>query len=96
MTTLTVTPAHDGKHKYTAVFTHADGSTKTIHFGAAGMTDYLQSKDKLRRERYLTRHRGREDWNNPETAGALSRHLLWGSSTSLATNLASFRKRFSL
>jgi len=84
--------ATDGKHKWVAVF--KDG--QRVPFGAVGYADYTQHHDKLRRANYLSRHKSREDWTNPRTAGALSRHLLWGSSTSLATNLASFRRRFSL
>jgi selenide,water dikinase len=33
---------------------------------------------------------------DPQTAGALSRWLLWGDSTSLATNVRRFKQRFSL
>jgi len=78
--------------KWRAVF--ADGTH--TDFGAAGMSDYTQNKDPLRRANYLARHRANENWNDPKSAGALSRHLLWGPSTSLQRNLASFRKRFSL
>lgn len=84
--------ATDSKHKWVAVF--KDG-TRTP-FGSAGMSDYTIHKDKLRRANYLSRHRTRENWNDPKTAGSLSRHLLWGDSTSLDRNLASFRRRFSL
>lgn len=76
--------------KYQAIFN--DG--KKVSFGARGYLDYTQHHDKERRERYLTRHRANEDWNNPKTAGALSRWLLWGDSTSLATNVAAFNRRF--
>ena len=76
--------------KYTAVF--SDG--KKIHFGSAGMDDYTKTGDKEQRQRYLTRHRGNESWNNPRSAGALSRWLLWGDSTSLQQNLASFKRKF--
>lgn len=84
--------ATDGKHKWVAVF--ADG--KRVPFGAVGYEDFTQHHNHLRRENYLIRHKTTEDWNNPRTAGALSRHLLWGDSPSLAKNLASFRRRFSL
>jgi hypothetical protein len=78
------------KKKYRAVF--SDG--KKVDFGAAGMDDYTKTHDREQRQRYLTRHRGNESWNNPKTAGALSRWLLWGDSTSLQTNLADFKRRF--
>jgi hypothetical protein len=84
--------ATDGVHKYVAVF--ADGTR--VPFGAKGMSDYTIHKDPARRNLYLTRHRAREKWNNPKTAGALSRWILWGDSTSLQTNLRNFKQRFSL
>ena len=79
--------------KLMAVFTR-DGRTKTIHFGAKNMDDYTITKDKAQRKRYLDRHRKNENWNNPESAGALSRWILWGDSTSRGTNISSFKKRF--
>jgi hypothetical protein len=85
-------PATDGTHKWVATF--ADGTR--VPFGAKGYKDYTQHGDKLRRANYLKRHRTSETWTNPKTAGALSRWILWGDSTSLATNLADFRRRFSL
>ena len=78
------------KKRYTAVF--ADG-TRT-HFGQAGGSTYIDHRDKGKRAAYVARHRG-EDWSDPKTAGALSRHLLWGES-SLAANVRAYRKRFSL
>jgi len=84
--------ATDGKHKWVAVFD--DG--KRVPFGAKGYEDYTQHHDKLRRANYLRRHRSRESWSNPRTAGALSRWILWGDSTSLDANLRAFRRRFSL
>ena len=78
--------------KWRVVFsdgTHTD-------FGAAGMDDYTKTHDKEQRLRYLIRHRKNEDWNNPKSAGALSRWILWGDSTSIAENLAAYKRRFHL
>jgi|TARA_R110000782_G_scaffold193476_1_gene283041 ferric iron reductase protein FhuF len=80
--------------KLQAVFTRENGRTKTVHFGSAGMDDYTKTKDKKQRSRYLQRHRANENWNAPETAGALSRHILWGNSTSRRANITAFKKRF--
>lgn len=97
MKLLSVKPAGDGTHKLAATFEKDDGRTKTTKFGAAGYTDYLQSKDPERRARYLERHgRGRESWNDPTTAGSLSKHLLWGNSTVLAANIRAYKAKFSL
>ena len=81
--------------KYMAVFEN-NGRKKTIHFGDSSAQDYTQHGDKQRRENYLSRHKSRENWNDPSTAGALSRWLLWGDSTSFAQNLHAFRSRFGL
>ena len=83
--------------KLMAVFENSETKRKkTIHFGAKGMDDYTITKDKAQRERYLTRHVKNENWNNPVSAGALSRFILWGASTSRATNIAEYRRRFNL
>jgi hypothetical protein len=93
---LSVTKSSKADKKYAATFKMPSGRTKVTHFGAAGMTDYTLSGDKERRARYLTRHSARENWNDPTSPGALSRHLLWGNSTSLRQNIASFKRRFGL
>jgi len=79
--------------KLMAVFTR-DGKKKTIHFGAKNMDDYTKTKDKEQRKRYLDRHRKNENWGNPETAGALSRWILWGPTTSRRENIQRFKRRF--
>lgn len=82
------------KKKLMAVFTRHDGSKRTVHFGSAGMDDYTKTKDKAQRKRYLDRHRKNESWDKPETAGALSRWILWGQTTSRRENIKLFKKRF--
>ena len=54
-------------------------SGKKIHYGAIGYSDYTKHKDNKRKERYLARHRKREDWtkNGIDTAGFWSRYHLW-------------------
>jgi hypothetical protein len=83
-----------GKKK-TAVFTMNDGSRRTVHFGQAGASDYTKNKDPERKKRYIDRHRARENWNDPLTAGALSRWVLWNLPT-LKASIADFKKRFNL
>ena len=86
--------ADNNKNKYTAVFELDNGREKKVSFGQKGADDYTITKDKEQRKRYLDRHRKRENWNNPESAGALSRWILWGPSTSRRDNIKSFKKRF--
>jgi len=76
--------ANDGKHKLVAVF---DNPEQVIKFGAYGYDDYtiLYPRDskmaEKRKKAYLNRHRAREDWNDPRTAGALSKWILWNKPT---------------
>ena len=92
---VTITKSGLKEKKLQAVFYDKDKKkVKTIHFGSAGMDDYTKTKDKAQRQRYLDRHRKNENWNDPMTAGALSRWILWGDSTSLNKNIATFKKKF--
>jgi Family of unknown function (DUF5754) len=68
---------------------------KVVHFGATGYEDYTMHKDPERRERYLTRHRDSEHWNDPQTPGCLSRYILW-EKTSRSAAVSAFKKRFNL
>ena len=82
--------------KYMAVFTQDNGRTKTTHFGQRGAKDYLLTKDKERRARYRQRHKKDLKTKDPTRAGFLSYYLLWGDSTSLRTNIQSYKRRFNL
>jgi len=89
----TVKKSHRPEKKFDAVFIR-DGREKTISFGAAGMAEFTKHKNATRRARYLKRHSGMgEKWSQPDTAGALSRWILWNKPT-FAASLADFRRRF--
>jgi len=80
--------------KYKAVFTDRD-TQKTIHFGSSLYEDMTQHKDPERRLNYLARHKAREDWSDPMTAGSLSRWILW-ETPSLQENIRIFKRKFNL
>ena len=88
--------SHNPAKKWDATFEYPDGHTKTTSFGARGMSDYTKHKDKTRRARYLNRHSGmHEDWNDPTTAGALSKWILWNK-PSFSASVKDFKRRFKL
>lgn len=92
----TIRRSHKKEKKWDAVF-EKNGREKIVPFGARGMSDYTKHRDKTRRALYLKRHSGMgEHWNRPDTPGALSKWILWGPSTSLRTNIRTFKKRFHL
>lgn len=85
--------SHNPMKKYDAVFTQDNGREKTISFGASGYSDFTKNHDEARKERYIERHKKREDFNNPMTAGSLSRYILWNK-PSLHQSINDFKKRF--
>jgi hypothetical protein len=64
-------------------------------FGASGYSDFTLHKDPERRDRYDSRHKRREDWNNPKTAGSLSKWVLWNK-PSLKASISDYKRRFNL
>ena len=58
-------------------------NNRTTHFGAKGYSDYTKHKDSERKQRYINRHKKRENWakSGIKTAGFWSRWLLWGEPT---------------
>lgn len=99
----TIKRSHNPAKKYDAVFLKPDGSTRTQPFGQKGYNDFIlyNSKHgmnvaKEHKQRYLKRHAGMgEDWNDPTTAGALSKWILWNKPTFKAS-LQDYKKRFNL
>ena len=94
--------------KYDAHFKLDNGKEKIVSFGSSGMRDYTLINDKnsefylpklidrnVTKASYLRRHRARENWENPLTAGALSRWILWDRK-SLKASIAKFKRKFKL
>ena len=42
---------------------------KTIHFGSAGYTDYTINKNHDIKNKYISRHKKNENWNDYKTGG---------------------------
>jgi len=94
MRLISIKPSTKSDKKLMATFEN-NGRKKTIHFGAKGMDDYTLKKDKAQRDKYRNRHRS-DRINQPDTAGSLSWHILWGDSTSKRENINSFKNKFNL
>jgi hypothetical protein len=74
---------------------YVDG--KTIHFGAAKMSDYTKHHDYDRMKRYEIRHRKRENWKKSgiKTAGFWSKWILWNKPSFLGSKKDA-AKRFNI
>lgn len=90
----TLQPSHRADKKYDALFETSKGTTKTVPFGQKGYSDFTKHKDEDRKQRYIKRH-SNENWNKPDTAGALSRWILWNKPT-LRESMKDFKKKFNL
>ena len=73
--TVKLYKSRNSVHKFMVVFPNG----KVVRFGRKGYSDYTIHGDKKRMERYLIRHRTRENWGKggAQTAGFWSRWLLW-------------------
>ena len=89
MIEIIITPSKKSDKKFDATI---DGK-KTVSFGAKGYSDFTQHKDPARKQRYLNRHKARENWNDPTTAGALSKHVLWNKQ-SISASVKDMDKQF--
>jgi hypothetical protein len=89
---ITKSPKKD--KKYRAVFIR-NGREKSVDFGASGYQHYSMHKDPERKQRYIDRHKSRENWRDPTTAGALSRYILWNKTT-LRASISDYKRRFGL
>jgi len=85
--------------KWKAILLDNGKKKKTIHFGLKGASDYTIHKDKKRMERYVARHKTREQkfWNknNIMTPAFMSRFILW-SKPSLSEAIRYVNNRFNL
>jgi tRNA nucleotidyltransferase (CCA-adding enzyme) len=99
---VTISRSSNSEKKLMAVFEDSDDKKiKTTHFGQRGASDYTKHGEKERMKRYLERHGGgtttstKEDWNDPKTAGSLSRWVLWNK-PNLKSSFNDYKSRFGL
>lgn len=82
--------------KYKIVLYDADKKkVKTIHFGAENYENYTDHKDDRRKANYIQRHKAREDWTVPDTAGSAARWILWHKDT-IEASWRDYLNRFNL
>ena len=102
MKLLNVKPSDRTDKKYTATFCMCEGETKCcdkdrkkVHFGQKGSSTYIDHHDEKKKDAYIARHKVNENFNNPMTAGSLSRFILWNKTT-LSASIADFKRKFKL
>ena len=86
-----IKPSTRAEKKLMATFD--DGTT--THFGQRGAGDFTKTGDEEKKAAYIARHKVNENWNDPKSAGALSRFVLWNKPT-LSASIQDYKKRFNL
>ena len=89
MKIVAIQPSKNKAKKFDAIISGG----KTISFGANGMSDFTIHKDEERRQRYISRHKKNEDWEDPLTAGFYAYHVLWNKKT-LQESIDDMNRRF--
>jgi len=92
---ISITPSPKADKKYVAKFKTDKGRTKSVHFGATGYDDFIKSKSEVKKSAYIARHKVNENFQDPTTAGALSRWVLWNKPT-LNASIQDYKQRFNL
>ena len=86
-------PSYNKRHKFFII----TDLGKKIFFGQYGAEDFTIHKDEERKERYIIRHKKREEknWNKSgiNTASFWSRFLLWNKPT-LEASYKDIKRRF--
>ena len=81
-----------------AIFHDDDGKKiRTTHFGLKNpkIGTFIDHKDDDLKTNYLKRHKKNEKWNDYQTAGSLSRWILWNKPT-LHSSIQDYKKMFKL
>ncbi len=83
--------------KLKAIFYDDEGKKiKTSQFGDVRYEDYTQHKDKTRRDKYRSRHKGSLEKGSYMSPNHLAYYILWGASTNRNTNIKKYKKMFKL
>ena len=83
--------------KFKAVFLDDKGKKiKTSQFGDVRYESYNQHKDKARREKYRSRHKGNLKKGTYMSPSHLSYYILWGASTNIDSNIRQYKKKYNL
>ena len=97
MASYTLKKSKKKDKKYDLLITPETGRSKTVSFGANGMSDYTLHHDPERKERYLKRHQKENDrWSDTKkhlkTASYLAKNILWNK-TSIEASVKDVEKR---
>ena len=73
------------------------GPIMVHHFGQAGYEDYTTTNDKKRKDNYIARMSGNQDWSRQgiHTSGLWANHILWTKPT-IKGSIKDLQKKFDI
>ena len=77
MMQIEISPSTRADKKFQAVV----DDQKTINFGSKSASDFTLDEEKAHKEKYEKRHKKREGWTDPKTAGFYAKNILWNKHT---------------
>jgi hypothetical protein len=86
----------NNKKAFVATFIKPNGKEKIQRFGTTSNYVLNPSKTEQDKKAYIARHKMRENFNDPMSAGSLSKHILWGDSRVISKNIKDFKKKFNV
>jgi len=92
---VSITSSDRPEKRYKAVFTDADGSKKTTHFGYKTGSTYIDHKDNKIKDAWVARHKVRGNFNDYKSASSLAYHILW-KYKSFNEAIKSYKNKFNL
>lgn len=75
--------------------TKVNRKPKCVKFGDRRYENYTTHKDEGRKERYIKRHKGRENWRDISSAGFWAKHVLWNKKT-VGASIKDLEKKFNI
>ena len=84
-----------GKKMMAIFYDINNNKIKTVHFGQAGASDFTINKNPEQKKRYIERHSKNENWDDPMSAGALSRWILWNKPTK-TESIKDYKNKFGI
>ena len=86
---IEISKSKNKNKKYDALI----NNKKVVSFGQKGASDFTINKSEERKKLYIARHQARENFKDFNTAGALSKNLLWNKTT-LKQSINDVNKKF--
>ena len=81
--------------KMKAVFYDDKTKIKTTHFGYDKGKSFIDHKDDSKKEAWIARHKVRGSFQEPMSASALAKHILWNK-PSIQNSIKDYKNKFKL